>query len=566
MMPRSHIEVGDRLVWRSIVASGLPRCHLQEATVNYRTRHRAHYLQFGRQPPTGTKQIVPPALASPIITPAGLKPFKPVTPVPNVVKSTETFVQQGASGPTAGVSLCMIVRDEEKTLDRALRSVADLVQDIVIVDTGSTDATRSIASKWRARLVDFAWADDFAAARNESLRLAQGDWIFWLDADEFIDADNKRLLQQLFGMLKQSNCVYMMKQWSISEQPGGSTLVVDHARLFRNRPGLAWKYRIHEQILPSLQGLGDKVVFTDIRLTHHGYQDSQTRKQKLQRNLRILLKQAEELPDEPFTLFNLAGTYHDLGNTDQAVPLLTQAVEKAPKGAGFLGKAHVLLAQHQREHGNTAQALAWCQRGKKLLPRSPELWFEEGLVHKAMGNMAAAQNCFECILRLEPGPCYVGVDAGLRGHLTRHQLALTLAEQNCPAEAESQWRHAIKSTPHFGPAWLSLANLLLNHGRTDAVEELIAAGGSSPATGPIADVLRARLALARGIYQEACAAMQQAVAASPRSTWLRLLYSDILLRDGKDRAGAEAELAAVLAIDPQNKRAALQLEEIHRGG
>src|SRR5579863_6345186 len=81
-------------------------------------------------------------------------------------------------------SLCMIVRNEEKNLAACLRSVADLMDEIVVVDTGSTDRTRDVARRFRARVVDFPWIDNFAAARNESLRHATGNWIFWLDADE----------------------------------------------------------------------------------------------------------------------------------------------------------------------------------------------------------------------------------------------------------------------------------------------------------------------------------------------------------------------------------------------
>ena len=85
------------------------------------------------------------------------------------------------------VSLTMIVKNEEANLPSCLASVADLVDEIVIVDTGSTDRTKEVATSWGARVFDFAWIDDFAAARNEALRHARGDFVFWLDADDRID-------------------------------------------------------------------------------------------------------------------------------------------------------------------------------------------------------------------------------------------------------------------------------------------------------------------------------------------------------------------------------------------
>ena len=82
------------------------------------------------------------------------------------------------------VSLCMIVRDEEKNLEACLAPVADLFDEIIIVDTGSQDGTIEIARRFTPHVHHFQWCDDFSAARNESLRHATGDWIFWLDADD----------------------------------------------------------------------------------------------------------------------------------------------------------------------------------------------------------------------------------------------------------------------------------------------------------------------------------------------------------------------------------------------
>ena len=84
------------------------------------------------------------------------------------------------------ISLCMIVKNEEAYLEECLTSVKDLVSEIIIVDTGSTDKTKEIAKKFGAKIIDFTWIDDFAAARNASIKQATGDWILVLDADEVI--------------------------------------------------------------------------------------------------------------------------------------------------------------------------------------------------------------------------------------------------------------------------------------------------------------------------------------------------------------------------------------------
>src|SRR5262249_25313011 len=100
--------------------------------------------------------------------------------------------------PTASavkVSLCMIVRNEEANLPECLESVADLVDEMIVVDTGSNDRTKEVALNCGAKVFDFPWVDHFAAARNESLRYATGRWIFWLDADDCLDEENRTKLR-----------------------------------------------------------------------------------------------------------------------------------------------------------------------------------------------------------------------------------------------------------------------------------------------------------------------------------------------------------------------------------
>src|SRR4051794_39937094 len=141
----------------------------------------------------------------------------------------------------ARVSLCMIVRDEEQNLADCLRPVAELFDEIVIVDTGSRDATRQVARQFTDRVVEFTWCDDFSAARNESLRHATGDWIFWLDADDRIDAANRERLQRLFATLPDERVAYVMR-CLCGHGPGQTSSAFDHVRLFRRHPEARWKY------------------------------------------------------------------------------------------------------------------------------------------------------------------------------------------------------------------------------------------------------------------------------------------------------------------------------------
>ena len=171
------------------------------------------------------------------------------------------------------VSLTMIVKNEEANLPACLASAADLVNEVIVVDTGSTDRTKEVARRFGARIFDFPWIDDFAAARNEALRHATGDWILWLDADDRIDEPNRQKLRALFAGLSDQNLAYALRCISFASSEAGSATEVEHVRLFRRHPQILWQGRIHEQILTAVERVGGRQVSANVAIHHFGYQD-----------------------------------------------------------------------------------------------------------------------------------------------------------------------------------------------------------------------------------------------------------------------------------------------------
>ena len=175
----------------------------------------------------------------------------------------------------ARLSLCMIVRDSAGTLRPCLASIRPWVDEIVVVDTGSKDETPQIAKEFGARLFHFPWCDDFSAARNESLRHATGDWLFWMDSDDTIPPDCGRQLHELIdGDVEPDVLGYVMQVHcpggDMEGGPDCDVTVVDHIKLFRNRPDLRFEGRVHEQILPAIRRAGGTVAWTDLYVVHSG--------------------------------------------------------------------------------------------------------------------------------------------------------------------------------------------------------------------------------------------------------------------------------------------------------
>lgn len=197
------------------------------------------------------------------------------------------------------ISVCMIVRDEEKTLERCLRALGDLATQVVVVDTGSTDRTVEIARSLGAEVHHFRWIDDFAAARNESLRHARGEWIFWLDADD-------ELSPTAVAQLKNAAASGLADAYTcrvVSRLPSGVEDAVPHTRLVRNGLGVRFRGRIHESLHQDLEERGLKVLDTDIIIVHTGYaSDPTTLRRKHERNLAYLRQELAEHPNNPALL------------------------------------------------------------------------------------------------------------------------------------------------------------------------------------------------------------------------------------------------------------------------
>jgi predicted Zn-dependent protease len=229
---------------------------------------------------------------------------------------------------TPKLSLCMIVKNEEVMLPDCLESVSGLADEIVLVDTGSTDRTIEIAESHQARVVHFPWRDDFSAARNESLRHASGDWVLVLDADERLQPESRGELECVI----ERNDVAGVNVWLASKMPDGhlvEMMATRYHRLFRRLPGVEFTGVIHEQILPSIRRLGHEVMDSDITICHLGYAGQGPN--KLSRNLQLLEREVAQKPNDPFVLLNLGHTLHGMGLLNHSTEVFRRALHTQPQ-------------------------------------------------------------------------------------------------------------------------------------------------------------------------------------------------------------------------------------------
>lgn len=289
------------------------------------------------------------------------------------------------------VALCMIVKNEEDFLRRCLDSVVDKVDQIVIVDTGSTDDTVSIAKEYTNEVYHFDWIDDFSIARNESLKYAKTDYILVLDADEYIEGP----IDILEGIDTDAD-YYFTKIHNIMTQDRA----INHLaiRLFANNRGLHYCNRLHEHLNTYEDKDRFKASFSNFTIMHTGYTDEMLNvRQKSQRNLSLMLKEVKENPSV-YNLFNMGRTYNWIGDHEQAIEYLKQAYPLS-KELTILPELIATLCRSLGELRRYNEALSILQEAVKVLPSEVDLIHLQAVYFKEIGYhrdaIAGMERCLE---------------------------------------------------------------------------------------------------------------------------------------------------------------------------
>jgi O-antigen biosynthesis protein len=458
------------------------------------------------------------------------------------------------------LSLCMIVRDSARTLPACLESIRSWVDEMVIVDTGSVDDTPRIVESFGGRLFHFPWCDDFSAARNESLRHARGEWLFWMDSDDTIPPECGRQLRSLIdGDVDSAVLGFVMQVHCPGKAESGDresdVTVVDHVKLFRNRADLKFDGRIHEQILPAIRRAGGDVAWTDLYVVHSGSDTSPAaQERKRERDLRILDLELAERPEHPFTLFNLGMTYLDASHFAKAADYLRRSIARSGPEESQLRKAYALLVYAEMRLGDREGACETCRRARALFPHDAELRFREGVLLQDLGQLDEAKRAYLDVLEVREARHFTSVDRALAGFKARHNLAIVAAELGDLDECEKQWRKVVREAPRYRDGWRGLGEVLLRRSRLEqasAVAETLAKDVSLRSEGLL---LMHRIALAAGDLSAASAELERANAESPDDLEVIRTRCQFLFEHGAPEE-AESALRTLLAGHPEDASA-----------
>ncbi|MBD2022400.1 tetratricopeptide repeat protein [Leptolyngbya sp. FACHB-36] len=305
------------------------------------------------------------------------------------------------------VSLCMIVRDEETALPSCLQSVQAIVDELVVVDTGSVDRTVAIAREFGARVHPFEWCDDFSAARNVSLELAQGDWILVLDADEGLLPDSIPALKQVI-QTKDILAVNLLRREVGAAQAPYSAV----SRLFRNRPDIRFFRPYHELIDDSVAAILQRephwrvVQLPQVAMHHTGYQPGTiAQRQKFDRARTTMQRFLSAHPEDAYICNKLGALYAETGEIEAGLELLQRGLRSPQTEPTVLYELHYHLGSVYRQLQQTTQAEHHYQAAvEQPISTAQKLgaYTNWGSLRMEQGNPSGAKVLFQAVVEAAP--------------------------------------------------------------------------------------------------------------------------------------------------------------------
>jgi tetratricopeptide (TPR) repeat protein len=312
------------------------------------------------------------------------------------------------------LSCCLIVKNEAHRLPSLLKSLRAISEQLVVVDTGSTDDTVQVAKDMGAEVSMFPWNDSFSDARNRSLEMAEHPWILYVDADDSVP--EKSLCD--ISKLKQRSPEKAYGFVITSTQDGVTGMASAQIRMFPNSKENRFQYRVHEQIRPALNKQGTPIVFTDIKIVHTGYTDRGTLAAKQRRNLALLEKDLADYPENGFLRYLAGMACVDLEELMRARDEFQKAWELSvgdtDKGHIALGAALELSEMALKKDGlGHAEALLWLQRAESLERSYPRCLYLRGRIEYEKQDLTNSLKSLKQVMALEKPAMFLPLDLTL---------------------------------------------------------------------------------------------------------------------------------------------------------
>lgn len=361
------------------------------------------------------------------------------------------------------LSLCMIVKNEETALPECLQSAADVVDEIIVLDTGSTDSTVKIATQLGAKVYNSTWSNDFSAARNEALKYVTGDWVLVLDADETLAPRIGDKIRDAIASNPDHILINLLRR-EVGAQQSPYSMV---SRLFRNHPQIHFSRPYHaivdDSVIEILQTEPNWQIahLTDVAILHSGYTPSAIAKQNKFATAQAVMEQfLAQHPNDPYTCSKLGALYIETGKYKEGIDLLNRGIASKQANTDVMYELHYHLGIAYTRTKNFQQAISHYQAAIKLLVY-PMLklgaYNNLGNLLKDTGNLAGAKNAYEMAVKIDP---YFATG--------NYNLGMTLKEMKNYTDAIKAYQRALQVNPYFADAYQNLGVTWLKVGNVEA--------------------------------------------------------------------------------------------------
>lgn len=323
------------------------------------------------------------------------------------------------------ISLCMIVKNEEKNIARCLKSAVNIVDEIILVDTGSTDKTIEIAKEYGAKIYHYEWNNNFSDARNASIEKATKDWILFLDADEEMLEEEGLKLRNILAINQNIDALHLRLVNIISEIDIGDAIVL---RVFRNKDEYRFEGKMHEQVVGSIEKNGGKTGASDIQIRHYGYDPQYADiNQKQKRNIDLLNSYPENKRDGYF-YYSLGNEYARVDDNDKALYYYQKALDVPIKKGDrpvYLAYLYLHIAKVLNSSKKYMEEINRLNEFQKNYKDFKDLYFMEFLAHIECNRSSKAKYALEKYINC-PGGSYEYPSSNFDTHYNISELLQNL--------------------------------------------------------------------------------------------------------------------------------------------
>lgn len=358
------------------------------------------------------------------------------------------------------ISLCIIVKNEENNIKSCLESAVSLVDEIIIVDTGSTDLTKSICQTFHAKIYDFEWNGNFSAARNFCISKASSEWILWLDADEQINLNDREFIHNV--LRKKDINLFSIEMHHIVENspPKADYYISYNYRLFRNNKNFYFDGAIHEKLINSdIEEMDKFETISNLFIDHYGYNDSENYSKSL-RNLEILTKEKEKDESNPWYYYHIASELYKLNEITKSYYFVNNAIlmfikqNLLPPSLAYKLKYDIIVHFY-----NLDNALTGINKAIELYPDYVELYFYRGLILYHNQQYEDSINSFtKCIALGEFNPNYL-IGLGTGSYKAFFHIGRCYEKLNRYEQAKESYKQSLQSNSTYKPSLENINNL-----------------------------------------------------------------------------------------------------------